>query len=104
MYSIFQNIPSSSFAVLPFNSLETHQTLAVHGKSHGLPSQVMWRKQPEDVQHLGISVTPVVAQAQLGVGLDTQELNLRWRSGNPGHPKMYRSKVKMSKSPKSVDV
>lgn len=51
------------------------QLSGLHGKSHGLPSQVMWRKQPEDVQHLGISVTPVVAQAQLGVGLDTQELN-----------------------------
>ena len=73
MYSTF-HMPSSSFIALP--SHETHQTLAVHSKRHGLPSQVMGGKQPEDVQHLGTPVT-IVAQAQLGAGLDTQELNLR---------------------------
>lgn len=45
----------------------THQHRhSVHGKGHGLPSQVVGKKEPEDVQH--VDVAPV--RAKFGVHLD----------------------------------
>ena len=46
----------------------------VHGESHWLPPQVVWWKEPKDVQHM--DVVSVVVSAASGIRLDSHKFYL----------------------------